>query len=161
MTSHPPVSPLVTATRAHVPPRGKAAQVGTAPRAVLDLPLNKKAGDPGISPPAPGLCFCPPCQRVNSSTCQLVLPSGPRVNLPTGQLVPSRLVNRASGPRGHALASSASRPPPILSATSRSSYASRCFCPPDPAGAGRTQPSPPRWRPLLFRCRSRCRSCAG
>jgi len=69
-----------------VPPRGKAARVGSALRADLAIPRNKKAGDPGISHPAPGLCFCPPCQRVNLSTCQLVLPSGPLANSSTGQL---------------------------------------------------------------------------
>ncbi len=79
--------------------------LGRAGRA--PLPRNKKAGDQGIYPPAPGPRFPSPSPRVTVPTCPLaVTPPCPRVTVPTK---PSRL--RRAGRDA-----SATRPPlPLIS----------------------------------------------
>jgi hypothetical protein len=103
-------APLPTCHHAHlpprlrpVPPRGKAAQVGSALRVVLDLPRNKKAGDPGISPrPRPlHLSTLSTCQLVNLPASAALWPTGQQFNRSTNAapLVPVSPCPRAPSRR--------------------------------------------------------------
>ncbi len=146
-------TPLPTCHRAHVPPRGKAAQVGSALRDDLAIPRNKKAGDQGFYPPAPGLCFCPPYQRVNLSTCQLVLPSGPPANSSTGQLT-RRLLSPCH--RAHVPPRGDFRRRATPSAPARDTGSRRA----DPASPARRRSPPPALLRLPRATPSGCGRCA-